>query len=50
MLDSAILNLNITDPNDPLNIAASEIRKRLNLPEMQAPAKSETPSLESLDE
>ncbi|MDH4203607.1 MAG: hypothetical protein OEV87_12045 [Phycisphaerae bacterium] len=50
MLDSAILNLGVTDPNDPLKVAASEIRKRLNLPEMQAPAKSETPSLESLDE
>jgi len=50
MLDSAILNLNITDPNDPLNVAASEIRKRLNLPQSQTPSKTEMPSLESLDE
>ena len=53
MLEHTILKLNITDPNDPLKVAASEIRKRLNLPETQAPAKTETheaPSLQSLDE
>lgn len=37
MLDGAILKLGVTDPNDPLKIAASEIRNRLNLPESQTP-------------
>jgi hypothetical protein len=50
MLDSAILKLGVTDPNDPLNVAASQIRKRLNLPQSQTPSKAEMPSLESLDE
>lgn len=53
MLDSAILNLGVTDPNDPLKIAASEIRKRLNLPEPKPSSKAETseaPSMTSLEE
>lgn len=54
MLNDAILKLGVTDPNDPLKIAASEIRKRLNLPELQAPEKidslNETPKLQGLDD
>lgn len=53
MLNDAILKLGVTDPNDPLKIAASEIRKRLKLPETQTPEQSQTPevpSLKSLDE
>ena len=52
VLENTITKLNITDPNDPLKVAASEIRKRLNLPELQAPAKTETyeaPFFQSLD-
>jgi hypothetical protein len=52
MLDSTILKLGVTDPNDPLKIAASEIRKRLNLPEAGSSSKAETseaPSMTSLE-
>ncbi|MEN8126704.1 MAG: hypothetical protein ABFR90_02745 [Planctomycetota bacterium] len=53
MLDSAILKLDATDPNDPLKIAASEIRKRLNRPEPQTPPGPDAmkaPSMKSLDD
>jgi len=50
MLDNTILKLGVTDPNDPLNVAASQIRKRLKLPEAESPEQSETPSMKSLDE
>lgn len=49
ILNGAILKLGITDPNDPLKVAASEIRNRLNLREAESPDQSETPSMKSLD-
>jgi len=53
LLDNAILKRSVTDPNDPLKIAATKIRKRLNLPEPETsekPEVSDTPSMNARDD
>lgn len=52
-LEHAITAMGIDDPNDPLKMAASKIRKRLNMPEPveeSAPVEDEGPSMKATED
>lgn len=50
-LESQIHQLNVTDPDDPLVIAADKLRARLNVPDSQDTApENEQPGIQSLDD
>lgn len=48
-IESKIHSLNITDPNNPLVIAAHQIRQRLNLPKEENSESQEMPGMQSLE-
>lgn len=49
LIEDKIQNLNITDPENPLVIAAEKIRQRLNLPKEENTLPQETPGMQSLE-
>lgn len=48
-IEAKIRDMHITDPQDPLNIAAEKIRRRLDLPQSEIASPNELPGMQSTD-